>query len=184
MFSFLFGELKEINKDYYCLDVNGVGYKIYSSHYKKLKINQKYLFYIRDLLKDNELFLYGFLEKNELMLFNKLIEVTGVGSKTAINLLSHFSVEQIVYFIKTKNKDGLSSVPGIGNKSNHIIFELSNKLKDFDSIVDFEYQNVYQALISIGYNSYAISENIAKIPKGLEEDEALKLVIRGIKDGN
>src|SRR5690606_41067660 len=73
--------------------------------------------------------LYGFQTKEERQLFNLLNSVSGIGTKTAMGILSTFNISDIVSFIYSNNTQKLSKAPGIGPKTaQRIILELKEKI--------------------------------------------------------
>jgi len=181
MLFFLVGKIKNINKDNVSLDVGGIGFKIYTNRCNDLTLDNEYTFYVNDFIKEEEILLYGFLSYEELKMFNKLISVNGVGAKTAFSLLNSLTVSEIIYFIKNKNKDALCSITGVGNRAEHIILELSNKLDEFEDNNIFEYANIFKVLKKIGYKTKEINDAINKIPSHLSDQEALALTLKEIK---
>ena len=90
MIEYVFGKLIEKNTGYYVIDIIGLGYKIICSinSYEKLpKLNSKVKFFIHFHVYENGQDLYGFVDETERELFNMLISVSGIGPKTAINML-------------------------------------------------------------------------------------------------
>lgn len=181
MLDFLVGKIKNINKDFVSLDVNGLGFRIFTNKCSDLLLEHDYLFYVKDYIKDEEIIIYGFLKSDELKMFERLISVNSVGFKTACSLLNNLTVDEIIYFIKNKNKEALASINGVGNRAEHIILELSNKIDDFNNMNIFEYSNIYNALRKIGYKAKDINEAINKLPSGLNDNEALSLTLKEIK---
>ncbi|MFA6666770.1 MAG: Holliday junction branch migration protein RuvA [Bacilli bacterium] len=180
MLDFLIGKVVEVGKDYVDLNVNNVGFKIFTSNLKNYHLNDDYTFYVVDVIKEEEYLLYGFLTSKELKLFNKLMTVNGVGSKTAMALLNNLSVDEIIYLIKSKNSSELVVIPGVGCRADRIIVELFNKLDDFDNNNFFRYENVFKALKKIGYKSIDISHALNVLPNSLNDSEALKSAIKEI----
>ena len=90
MFEFIIGEIRKINEDYVILENHGMGYKIFTTEkaVEVVKLYEEYTFYISMQIRENEVYLYGFLDENELYLFNLLITVSGVGPKSGLSLLS------------------------------------------------------------------------------------------------
>jgi len=178
MFFSLTGKIQYIDKEFICLNVNGLGFKLFTPVYEGLSLNMDSSFFVCDFIKDENYIIYGFKTERELKMFNKLMTVNGVGMKTAISLLRAASIDQLVYLIKNKKVRELSSVYGVGTKANNIVFELENKLEEFDSGALFAYENVYRALINIGYKPTIVKGAIDKLEPGLQENDAIKETIR------
>lgn len=182
MLDFLKGKVVYVDKDFVGLDVHDFGFRIYTSNVNNYQIDSCYTFYVSEVLKDEEIVVFGFSTHKELKLFQKIINVNGVGVKTALALLNNFTVEQLIYLIKSKNSKDLVVVPGVGTRADRIILELYNKLNDIDDGKIFRYENVFKALKQIGYKPIEISSALEKIPNDLTDNEATKLVIREINN--
>ena len=118
--------------------------------------------------------LYGFLEYERRRLFVQLIGVSGIGPRTAINLLSNISVAHFKENIVAKDVKSLSLIPGIGPKTaQRIILDIREKItKDkatkegLDvSKINFTYDDIYTALSSLGYRKNQIDKAIKKLNK-------------------
>ena len=96
MFEYIKGIFVGFNKDYIVLDNNGMGYRIYTSGStmaKMPKTNETVLLYIKQIVREDFIGLYGFLTKDEIEMFSLVISINGVGSKAGLSLLSICSVK-------------------------------------------------------------------------------------------
>src|SRR5271167_2289508 len=114
--------------------------------------------YIHTQVREDILALYGFLERDEKRLFERLITVTGVGPKLAITLLSGFSAERAVTTIRAQDHASLTRIPGVGKKlAERLVLELKDKLDDFATapvpaaIRGAAVEDVLSALTNLGY---------------------------------
>ena len=131
MFEFIIGEIRKINEDYVILENHGMGYKIFTTEkaVEVVKLYEEYTFYISMQIRENEVYLYGFLDENELYLFNLLITVSGVGPKSGLSLLSVMDIYQIKQAVLMNDSNSLSKANGIGKKTaGRIILELQDKI--------------------------------------------------------
>ena len=95
MYEYIKGIFIGINKDYIVVDNNGMGYKIYTSGStmaKMPKTEEHVLLYIKQIVREDFIGLYGFLTKDEIEMFSLVIGVNGVGAKAGLSLLSICSV--------------------------------------------------------------------------------------------
>ena len=176
MISFLRGRVEEKQEDYIDLNVNSVGYRIYMSKPSIEKIEEdkevKVLTYMRVLQDDVSLF--GFLNKEEKNMFELLLSVGGVGAKTAIQILGNISPSSFALAIISNDQNSLKKLPGIGPKTaGRIILELKDKIKteqanssddvkEIKNKVDIS-DDLVEALIVLGYKRYQINEILPKI---------------------
>jgi Holliday junction DNA helicase RuvA len=176
MISFLRGRVEEKQEDYIDLNVNSVGYRVYMSKPSIEKIEEdkevKVLTYMRVLQDDVSLF--GFLNKEEKNMFELLLSVGGVGAKTAIQILGNISPSSFALAIISNDQNSLKKLPGIGPKTaGRIILELKDKIKteqanssddvkEIKNKVDIS-DDLVEALIVLGYKRYQINEILPKI---------------------
>ena len=127
------GEIFEKNNGKIALlTSSGVIYEINVSLLTFSKIENEALFYITEVIKENEYTLYGFVDKNEKKLFDTLLKINGVGPKAALGILSTLTPEEFIQVIQNNDLNALKKVPGIGPKSAKRIlmemgeFELNN----------------------------------------------------------
>jgi len=137
-------------------------------------------------LREDNVAVYGFASADELMLFQNLISVSGIGPKVALTFLSTFSVEQVASAIISGNVDLLTQVPGIGKKTaGRAVLELKGKLeKGWTGAVTpalaQEDADVVAALTNLGYSLREATQAVASLPNSQERDleEKVKLALR------
>ncbi|MBQ7445226.1 MAG: Holliday junction branch migration protein RuvA [Clostridia bacterium] len=131
MFEFIRGYVAGKDLESVVLDVNGVGFKIYTSlnSSSECEEGESATFYTYMSVKEDDISLYGFMSKSELECFKSLISVSGVGPKVAVSLLSQISVADFSAAVVTGNHKLLSKVKGIGPKlAQRIVLELKDKM--------------------------------------------------------
>jgi Holliday junction DNA helicase RuvA len=131
MIDFLRGTVAYRETDYVVLDVRGVGYRVYCANPYAVqhKDNEEVTLYIHYHVREDAHLLFGFSSREEQALFRRLIEVTGIGPKVAIGILSGGRPEVIVSAIQQENIAFLTKLPGIGKKTaQRIVLDLKDKL--------------------------------------------------------
>ena len=106
MYAYFRGELVERNEDSIVVDVNGIGYNIFMSGGKAFEIGAEgdmVKVYTYTAVREDAINLYGFISKEDLNLFKKLISVSGVGPKVAQGILSYFSADQLIMAISAED---------------------------------------------------------------------------------
>lgn len=191
LYDYICGKVDSAIEDYVVIDVNGVGFKIFTSAYtvENIKYDENTKIFTHMVVKEDDIVLYGFLTRKELKLFKLLISVSGIGPKVANSLLSQFDTEQIINAILMKDINLIIKAPGIGKKTAERIFlELKDKVTFEEILVGStplkmanELSEVIEALISLGYNYSIASNAVSKIEdKSKSIDilikEALKLL--------
>ena len=196
MFAYIKGNLEEKSNNYVVIDVNGIGYKIFMSNTaidnigdigKIVKVHTYY--YVRE---DN-ISLYGFLTREELNMFELLIQVSGIGAKSAIVMLSNITPSVFALAVITEDISKLTKIPGIGPKSaKRIVLELKDKLKaiEQESLLEEENNNkidesnenteeAISALQILGYNKKEIEKELSKFDiSGMSTEEIIKLGLK------
>jgi len=134
-------------------------------------------------VREDALVLFGFKEKKEYDFFTMLLSVSGVGPKTAFNVISSTKIEEAIDAIKTNDIDYFTNIPGLGKKTGmKIILELSQKLKEEFHMekmyLSTEDKTVVDALISLGYSSIDAKKVLQKIPKNLSIEEKIKEALK------
>lgn len=194
MIAYLIGYIADKTESNLVLEVNGVGYEltISSNTYNTLPLlgeKVKILTYMA--VREDDVSLYGFSSKEEKELFLKLIQVTGIGPKVAISILSGLSLNALVIAISNKDIKMLSKIKGLGAKTaERICLELKDKVSAFplidkDENVEFDESAVQMAtdtLIALGINkSEAYMLARANAGENATAEEIIAKSLRGYK---
>jgi len=176
MIAYLKGKVVIINAGMVILDVSGVGYKISVNDKVVTKPGDQLELFIYNHIREDANDLYGFNSYDELILFEKLITVNGVGPKVGLSIMSVSDPNKIVSAIIEENIAFFQSVPGIGKKvAAKIILELKSKLSGMQtgSLVEKmqDSSDLIDALSSLGYKGNEISKIISEIPAELIDIE-------------
>ena len=189
MIGFLNGKIEVLKRPFTIINVNGVGYRVLVSDnvYSKLTKNEKIKLFTYTYVRDDTLELFGFLEAEDLGLFESLITVSGIGPKTALNIFSFGERKKIIDAIIKGDVSFFTSVPRLGTKNaQKIIIELKNKMgasNDLDlSGKDFiENAEVIQALKSFGFSVGEAQSALRNIKtQGLSLDEKVKSALKNL----
>ena len=141
--------------------------------------------HIHTQVSEDQIALFGFLDREEKRLFERLITVSGVGPKLAIKILSGLSSERTVQAIRAQDHAQLTRIPGVGKKlAERLVVELKDKLEDFAAppapaathhgpAAD----DVLSALVNLGYQrpaaEKAIEQAVAKDKDSSADFDAL-----------
>ena len=191
MYEYIKGIFVGINKDYIVLDNNGMGFKIYTSGStmaKMPKTNETVLLYIKQIVREDFIGLYGFLTKDEIEMFSLVISINGVGSKAGLSLLSICSVTNLKYAIVSGDEKTLTRAPGIGKKiAQRIILELREKIhieqssgqdllqsSGMNLVEDKKLMEVLGALMSLGYSEKEAEKSI----NAVSHEQSLENIIK------
>lgn len=196
MFEYIKGVLQYKGTDYCVVDVNGVGFKIFTSHITASGIGQAgetvTLFTYMNV-KEDDISLFGFASREELSVFNMLISVSGVGPKMGIAVLAAMSPSEFSLAVATGDYKAISKSKGIGPKlAQRIVLELKDKInKDIKSQeqapeetfepvpTGYISNDAISALMVLGYSSKEASKLVAKVYKdGMTLEETVRQALK------
>ena len=132
MISFLRGTLLHANQEAIIVEVNGMGYEV-GIHSRALSllppVGSKALVHTYLQVLDNDLKLFGFINREELELFKLLLSISGMGARGALNILAALTPAQFCQAITSRDEKQLLAIPGIGKKTaQRLVFELKDKM--------------------------------------------------------
>ena len=183
MIYFLKGKVALKDGDTLIIDVNNVGYQTLVSHIDDYEIGEEVLIYTYNVVREDEQYLVGFSSLDEKAVFLSLIKVKGLGPRTAIGALSATSPQEVINAIASNNVAYLKKLPGIGAKAAaQIILDLKGQLTGGSKGDPGVYDEVYEALKSMGFKGAAIDRVLATInePDASPED-VLRLALNKLR---
>lgn len=190
MYAYIKGQLEEKSNGFVVIEAFGVGYKVFMSNTAigrlgELHSNVKVYTYYQ--VREDNISLYGFNTKEELRMFELLISVSGIGSKSAINMLSNIEASSFAIAVVSNDIKKISSIKGIGNKTaQRLVLELKDKLKAEQELTKLEEvkevvgedeisSDAADALQILGYTRKDIETALKKIDtSNLSTEEIIK----------
>ncbi len=172
MINFIYGEIASKNENSVVLDHNGIGFEIFVSTSTLSLIGQigemsRVFTYMN--VKEDELSLYGFLSIEEKNMFLKIINVSGIGPKMALQILSGLSLSDLAVAIKNEDIKLLSTIKGLGKKTAE---RLALELKDKIDLIGFAVQDTLVEDVNVDMVDEAMQ---ALIALGINKNEAYRL---------
>jgi Holliday junction DNA helicase RuvA len=187
MFDFIRGKLAKIGTDSITLETCGVGYKIFTPPALLKtgpKIGSEAIFYTSFVVRECFQAIYGFPEEGQRDFFEILININGIGPKTALSLLGHISFEELFGALSTKDTRSLCRVPGIGKKTaERLLLDLKDTLPLVMSLCPRSKKinpislDATSALINLGYNQCTAQRAVQKVLDGEKAPKELSEVI-------
>lgn len=186
MIRVLTGTLSSIFSEEVIVDVQGVGYGVLvgAALARELQLlsGQVATLHIYTHVKEDALQLFGFRSTSERELFLYLVSVSGIGPKTALNVLDK-GADEVAQAIRTSDVAFFSGVPRLGKKSaQKIIVELQpklGKLQDLDLSPETAVAtDVREALVGMGYLEASVREVLMQLDSTLDVAEALKWALK------
>lgn len=185
MYHYMIGQVSDILFNAIVLEVNGIGYYIYTPNPYAFEINKQYQIYLYQQIKEDEHLLFGFKTVEEKELFLRLIGVKGLGPKMALPILATGSISGIVDAIERENILYLKKFPKIGEKlARQIILDLKGKLQisNDETTPDNNYDELCEVLKGLGYKEKDYKNILNKInmDQSIEQQvkQALKLLLK------
>ncbi len=182
MIYFLKGKIALIENESVIVDVNNVGYQVLVSHLDEYHVGEDVLMYTYNVVREDENYLIGFKDVEEKNVFLSLIKVKGLGPKTVIGALSACTPNDVINAIASNNVAFLKKLPGLGAKAaGQIILDLKGELTGSKGNPK-QYEEVYDALKSLGFKGAAIDRVLATInePNASTED-ILRIALSRLK---
>ena len=160
------------------------------SYFSSIKTDETIVLYTIMKIKDEDPQIYGFLSEKEKEFFLKMISISGIGSKTALLIISAFSINEFVIMLENSDVTRLSSIPGIGKKTaQRIILELSGKIRFEDDETSQESKvknDLISALVNLGYPHKGVKSVVEDIlredPPDQSFESLFKIILKKISN--
>lgn len=198
MYEYLIGTITQVFPAYIVVENNGIGYLINVANPFRFKSDEtkQEKIYLHQIVRENEIALYGFSDFNEKQLFLKLISVSGIGPKSALAILANEDHNGFVSAVNNDDDAYLTKFPGIGKKTaKQIILDLKGKLGGLESGKPLKGQQyleivaeqtspylkeALEALLALGYTKTEVKKTGRKLLdfKGDSTDEYLRQALR------
>ena len=186
MFSYIRGRLTEANENQVTLETGGIGYSITVSGNTASKLplpGTDTMLFLYLQVREDEVGLYGFINREEKEMFLKLIQISGIGPKAAVGILSGMTPDKLAIAIVTADVKAISRIKGVGKKTaERMVLELKEKL----AAEDIEFygssdepgglmQDAINALRTLGLTQ---AEAVKAVEPAMKEASTLEDVIR------
>jgi len=182
------GTLVSVHPPRLLVDCQGVGYEIdvpMSTLYQLPEVNQKITLLTHFQVREDAQQLFGFATEAEREAFRALIKISGVGSRTALAILSGMSVNELAQAITLQESARLTQVPGIGKKTaERLLLELKGKLAPDLGLVAGKSNareassEILQALLALGYSEKEALLAITQIPSDSNVSDGIRLGLK------
>ncbi|KKQ46313.1 MAG: Holliday junction ATP-dependent DNA helicase RuvA [Candidatus Moranbacteria bacterium GW2011_GWC2_37_8] len=187
MIAKLNGKVDFLKDSYVVIDVNGIGYKVFVTMHTFGMIagKQSVELYTHTYVREDILALYGFLELDELEMFELLIGISGIGPKAAIGILTIADPKTVRTAVLNEDATILTRVSGVGKKiAQRVILELKNKIVDIPAHERAQVTNdtdALEALVAMGYSVSEARETLKIIPQSIQDvGERVKLALKNL----
>lgn len=157
---------------------SGIGFEVHvpanSPVYKRVQ-GEEVKIYTSMRVKEDDISLYGFSDKDDLELFELLITVNGVGAKAGMSIMSALPSSELKRAIATGDIKAICTANGVGKKTaERIILELKDKVGSFDAEGEYSAEDIYAgtdgerneavaALMALGYSKTEAASAVGKV---------------------
>lgn len=192
MYSYIKGVLVEAGLNSVVVENNGIGYElgVSGNTLADARIGSEMKLYTYLYVREDTFALYGFSRLEEKTLFMRLIEISGIGPKLAMQILSGYDLGMLTVAIATGDIKTLSKIKGLGKKTAELIVlnlreqvavDMSDATTEIGGSMDADLSDAIFALVSLGVsNTEAVKavQTAAKTASGVENiiAAALKLI--------
>lgn len=199
MIGFVQGKVDTISEDNVVIDTGGIGYNVRISAKTAQElpgIGQEVRLYTYTSVREDGISLFGFLSRDSLDIFKKIITVNGIGPKGGLAVLSVMSADELKFAIISGNAQAITKAPGIGKKTaERVILDLKDKISVEDTQIQKEISSyaglpqtgkaqneAVEALTALGYSATDALHAVRQIEHAEEMDvEAiLKLALKNM----
>ena len=178
MYDYLKGQVTRITPEYIALEVQSVGYQLYTPNPYAFRINnQCQQIYVHMHVREDAQTLFGFTSLEQRELFRKLILVSGIGPKGALAILASGSPTHVIQAIEMEDEAFLVKFPGVGKKTaRQMILDLKGKLGSLMDTVELPSTEEELPLFGVNPNKHELEEAmLALTALGYSEKELLKV---------
>ena len=183
------GILVSIHPPRLLVDCQGIGYEVdvpMSTLYQLPQAGQKITLLTHFQVREDAQQLFGFATETEREAFRQLIKISGVGSRTALAVLSGMSVNELAQAIALQEAGRLTQVPGIGKKTaERLCLELKGKLApDLGIATGGKPQaieassEILQALLALGYSEKEALLALKQIPPDTSVSDGIRMGLK------
>jgi len=187
VYEYFLGQITDVTPSFVVIEVAGIGYKVLTANPYRYQVGADAVkMYIHQAVSDNGMSLFGFFDADEKALFEKLLNVSGIGPKSALAILANNDHAGLIQAINQGNATYLTSFPGVGKKTaQQIVLDLKDKLNDLnvdvtgqtelampDDPAEGALADALAALEALGYSA----REIKRITKKLEAFSQTKSV--------
>ncbi len=201
MIAFIKGVIEDITEENVVLDVQGVGFNVKISNGTVAElpnIGEEVKLYTYTCVREDAFLLYGFLSRDELNIFKKLITVNGIGPKGGLAILSVMSADDLRFAIMSGDVKMIATAPGIGKKTaERVVLDLRDKVSMEDTMIHREMMQgnvrestegnsakseAIEALVALGYSSqealHAVKQ--VEITENMDVEMILKTALKNM----
>lgn len=199
MISFLKGIIASKTENGIVIDVGGIGFSVsmpVSDIAKSGAVGESITVNTHLQIRDEQPEMYGFLTSEQMLYFNRLTSISGIGPKAALAILGTLSVQDLAFAIVAEDVKAITRAPGVGTKmAQRIILELRGKIDTQEAVVSTASTQTPQhtvradtgavnALIALGASPSEAQKTVMQIDAdGMSTEDIIKEALRRMSNG-
>lgn len=199
MYAYIKGTLEEVAEDNIVVEAGGIGYnvKVSTTTADLLPpLGNEVKIYTYTLVREDTFALYGFMTRDDLEIFRKLITVNGIGPKGGLAILSVMSADALRFAIMAGDAKAIAKAPGVGSKTaERVILDLRDKISLEDTLRGFGEpapsvsgalsgtsqdnlmkKEAIEALVALGYSASDATTAVKKVE--VTEDTTVESILK------
>lgn len=192
MIGYLKGQIIEVTPEVALLETAGVGYELTCSAntlaFLQDQLSKTAVLWVHTHVREDALQLFGFIDQKEKQLFLSLLKVNGVGPKSAINILSGTTYQELFSMIEGEDVRGLSKLPKVGKKTaEQMILTLKGKLVISETTISAKatparstHKELASALINLGFRPQDVDKVVTQISPDADLDSGLRTALSAL----
>lgn len=195
MYEYIKGTAQEAGADYIVIEAGGIGYLITATAAASdmCRPGESVKIYVYQSVREDGIFLYGFASAEEKKMFLRLISVSGIGPRTAVQMLSAVSAQELAIALVTGDTAALTRVPGVGKKTaQRLILELRGQVENDELISDGavpqtptaddrSVNEAIGALTALGIPQSEAARAVKEVAnKAQSAEEMIRMVLKGL----
>lgn len=185
MIAYISGTLHSQTEEYIVVLTGGVGYAVSVPQRVRdaLSVGAAVELYTYQHVREDMLDLYGFLDQYDLQAFQRLIQVSGVGPRMALNMLSQLTALDVSRAVATRDVAQLTAISGVGKKTaERIVIDLQDSVAGWSVSVqqdtNDEQVSAIAALEALGFSSAEAREALKNVDMSLPVEEQVRFALR------
>ncbi|MDD5621137.1 MAG: Holliday junction ATP-dependent DNA helicase RuvA [Candidatus Pacebacteria bacterium] len=179
MINYISGNILEKTDVWATVENQGIGFKVFLSlnDLNQIRLGGKVKLFCRFFMRNENPELYGFLDKEQLKVFEMLEKISGIGPKAAMLIAPLGTFEKLKKAVESQDYNYFKNIKGIGTKKiQKIILEISGEIKKIDVVPDED--EAVSALNNLGFPVSVARQILDKIDKNIDTEERIKQALK------
>lgn len=177
------GKVTSVDKRTIIIETNGIGYEILVSDGNNYMKEEFIHLYLHHVIKEDDEYLVGFRSLEEKSAFKLLLNVQGIGPKSALAILANVTYDELLTAISNNDLEFVEAIPGVSDRvASQIMLDLKQYIARNNKENSVMFKEVKQILKGFGFKVADIEKVLLKIyMPNAGRDEIVKEALRRLK---